>query len=61
MKLKDRYRQLQDPAFVKRMVTRSVHASMQLEAQTVPLHRVEELYEEVQREQAAKAAAPASP
>ncbi len=61
MKLKDRYRQLQDPAFVKRMVTRSVHASMQLEAQTVPLPRVEELYEEVQREQATKPAAPVAP
>ena len=58
MKLRDRYPQLQDPAFLKRMVTRSVHASMQLEAQTVALHRIEELYEEVQRERAATPAAP---
>lgn len=46
MKLRDRYRQLQDPAVVKAMVVRSVYASMALENQTVPLARLEALYEQ---------------
>lgn len=46
MKLRDRYPQLQDPAVVKRMVLRSVYASMALEDQTVPLARLEALYEQ---------------
>ena len=46
MKLRDRYRQLQDPAVVKAMVVRSVYASMALEDQTVPLARLEALYEQ---------------
>jgi hypothetical protein len=46
MKLRERYRQLQDPAVVKAMVVRSVYASMALENQTVPLDRVEALYEQ---------------
>ena len=44
MKLRDRYRQLQDPAVVKAMVLRSVYASMALENQTVPMERLEALY-----------------
>lgn len=46
MKLRERYRQLQDPAVVKAMVVRSVYASMALENQTVSLDRVEALYEQ---------------
>jgi hypothetical protein len=44
MKLRDRYRQLQDPAVVKAMVLRSVYASMALENQTVSMERLEALY-----------------
>ena len=46
MKLRERYRQLQDPAVVKAMVVRSVYASMALENQTVSLARIEALYEQ---------------
>lgn len=46
MKLRDRFRQLQDPAVVKAMVVRSVYASMALENQTVSLDRLEALYEQ---------------
>ena len=46
MKLRDRYRSLQDPAVVKAMVVRSVYASMALENQPVPLARLEALYEQ---------------
>ena len=47
MKLRERYRQLQDPAVVKAMVVRSVYASMALENQIVPLARLEALYEQM--------------
>ena len=46
MKLRERYRQLQDPAVVKAMVVRSVYASMALENQTVSVARLEALYEQ---------------
>ena len=46
MKLRDRFRHLQDPAVVKAMVVRSVYASMALEDQTVSLARLEALYEQ---------------
>ena len=46
MKLRDRYRSLQDPAVVKAMVVRSVYASMALEDQIVSLERLETLYEQ---------------
>ena len=46
MKLGERYRYLQDPAVVKAMVVRSMYASMALEDQTVPLARLEALYEQ---------------
>jgi len=46
MKLRERYRQLQDPAVVKAMVVRSVYASMALENQIVSLARIEALYEQ---------------
>jgi hypothetical protein len=44
MKLRDRHRQLQDPAVVKAIVLRSVYASMALENQTVSMERLEALY-----------------
>lgn len=47
MKLRDRYRQLQDPAVVKAMVLRSVYASMALENQTVSMERLEALYAQI--------------
>ena len=47
IKLRDRFRQLQDPAVVKAMVVRSVYASMALENQTVSLDRLEALYEQI--------------
>ena len=46
MKLRERYRQLQDPAVVKAMVVRSVYASMALEDQTVSVARLEDLYDQ---------------
>jgi hypothetical protein len=46
MKLRGRFRQLQDPAVVKAMVVRSVYASMALENQTVSLDRLDALYEQ---------------
>lgn len=44
MKLRDRYPQLQNPAVVKAMVVRSVHASMALANRPVPVARLEGLY-----------------
>ena len=44
MKLRDRHPQLQDPAVVKAMVVRSVHASMALANRPVPVARLEALY-----------------
>jgi hypothetical protein len=46
MKLRERYRQLHDPAVVKAIVVRSVYASMALEDQTVSVARLEALYEQ---------------
>lgn len=46
MKLRDRYRSLQDPAVVKAMAVRSVYAYMALEDQAVPLARLKTLYEQ---------------
>ena len=49
MKLREKYSQLRDPAFVKDMVVRSVYASMALENQTVSLEKIEQLYYEAQQ------------
>ena len=46
MKLRERYRQFQDPAVVKANIVRSVHASMALENQAVSLERLGELYDQ---------------
>jgi hypothetical protein len=50
MKLRDKYPQLRDPAFIKDMVVRSVYGSMALENQTVSLQKLEELYDQAQRQ-----------
>lgn len=57
MTLRQRYPQLQDPAFVRQMILRSVYASMALSDQTVPMERLEVLYEKVEAERLAKIAA----
>lgn len=46
MKLRERYRQRQDPVAVKAMVVRSVYASMALEQQVVSVERLEALYKQ---------------
>lgn len=53
MKIRDKYPQLQDEQYVRTMVTRSVYGSMRLEAQSVPMARIEELYAEVRNERQA--------
>ena len=50
MKLHERHQQFRDPAVVKASILRSVYASMALENQTVPLERLEALYDKVERE-----------
>ena len=55
MTFRQRYAQLQDASFVKRMMLRSVYGTMALENQTVPMERLEALYEKVEAERAAKA------
>jgi hypothetical protein len=60
MKLRDRYRQLQNPAVVKAMVLRSVYASMALENQTVPMERLEALYTQTEPSPAASPAGAAA-
>lgn len=57
MKLRERYRQLQDPAVVKAMVVRSVYASMALEEQIVSVERLEVLNEQIHLTAATGAAA----
>lgn len=60
MKLRDRHRQLQDPAVVKAMVLRSVYASMALENQTVSMERLEALYAQTDYQPAASPAGEAA-
>jgi len=55
MTFRQRYAQLQDASFVKHMMLRSVYGTMALENQTVPMARLEALYEKVEAERAAKA------
>ena len=54
MTFRQRYARLQDPAFAKQMILRSVYGSMALEDQTVPMERLEELYEKVEAERNAR-------
>ena len=53
MSFRDRYAELQDPAFVRQMLVQSVYGSMHLENQGVSLQRLEEIYDRLQQEQAA--------
>ena len=55
MTFRQRYSQLQDASFVKHMMLRSVYGTMALENQTVPMERLEALYEKVEAERAANA------
>ena len=55
MTFRQRYAQLQNPSFVRQMMLRSVYGTMALENQTVPMERLEALYEKVEAERAAKA------
>lgn len=55
MTFRQRYAQLQDASFAKHMMLRSVYGTMALENQTVPMERLEALYEKVEAERAAKA------
>ena len=48
MTFRQRYAQLQDASFVKHMMLRSVYCTMALENQTVPMERLEALYEKVE-------------
>jgi hypothetical protein len=54
MTFRQRYRQLDNPTFVKQMMLRSVYGTMALENQTVPMERLEALYEKVEAERIAK-------
>lgn len=54
MTFRQRYAQLQDAAFVRRMMLRSVYGIMALENQEVPMERLEMLYEKVEAERTAK-------
>lgn len=56
MKLRDRFPKLQDEAFVRSMVIKSVYSSMMLENQEVSEKRLSQLYTEVKREKRLKAA-----
>lgn len=55
MTFRQRYAQLQNPQFVRQMMLRSVYGTMALEDQTVPMERLEALYEKVETERAATA------
>ena len=50
MAFRQRYKQLQEEGFVRRMTLRSVYGTMTLENQTVPMERLEALYDKVERE-----------
>ncbi|WP_071889820.1 hypothetical protein [Hymenobacter sp. PAMC 26628] len=54
MTFRQRYQQLENPAFVKQMMLRSVYGTMALENQTVSMERLEALYEKVEAERIAK-------
>jgi len=55
MTLRERYKNLNNPGFVRAMVVESVYNTMQLEGQPVSRHQIERLYSEVKREKAHKA------
>lgn len=49
MKLRDKYKALSNPEFVKQMMVTSAYGSMLLEDQTVPRKKIELLYEKVKQ------------
>jgi hypothetical protein len=50
MKLKEKYKALGNPEFVKQMMITSVYGSMQLEEQSVSLKTIGLLYDKAKRE-----------
>jgi hypothetical protein len=55
MTLRQRYKSLNNPDSVKEMIVTSVVNTMKMEGQPVPKTKVEHLYNQVKREQSAKA------
>ncbi len=47
MKLREKYKALQNAASMKERIIKSVHATMMLEDQNVPVKRLHQLYDEV--------------
>lgn len=47
MKLKDRYKALQNPKKVKERIIKSVHATMMLEGQGVSFNKLSKIYDEL--------------
>jgi len=50
MKLREKYKSLSTPEFVKQMMVASVYGSMQLEEQAVSRKKIELLYDKVTQE-----------
>lgn len=50
MTLREKYKSLNDPNFVKEMVVTSVYNTMDMEGLTVSRERLEELYTQVRKE-----------
>ncbi len=50
MKLREKYKTLNDADFVKKMIVSSVYGTMQLEGQSVSKKKIESLYEQVKSE-----------
>jgi hypothetical protein len=50
VKLRDKYKALNNPEFVKQMMVTSVYGSMQLENQPVSMKKIADLYDKVNRE-----------
>lgn len=55
MTLRERYKSLSNPVFIKEMVVTSVYNTMQMEGQRVPKERIERLYNQVEKERQATA------
>lgn len=54
MTLRERYKSLNNPNSVKKMVITSVYSTMYLEGQTVPEKKIESLYNLVEKEKQSK-------
>ena len=53
MKLKEKYKVLQDQSFARRMVVSSVFGSMELEDQGIDRRKIRAMYDRFRREKAA--------